>query len=295
MLKHIRTVLIIFASALPIIAIAPTREGFDLVKALYTTKKLTSKYTNEVDMEITFKPTRFSPVSIFSANLAEKALGSISETGNHTSPTLAHSSALAQSITFPASKRCDIYASAQTFEQQTGAYAQLKSSIADDQLRWTYVLLHEQAHCLWNAALVAENFLLLEQKTKDIYSSREYYLAQHLGEAYADAYALTVLLQKRPDTSEGLATMLANWRNATTTAKMPHRTIATLALTETSITEQQNEIQNFTQMHAFASKISIAGMYHWLLDQGISHEIAREDVERMQKIIESKYKVLEPK
>jgi hypothetical protein len=276
------------------ILFVPTKDGLLLLTSIFDVQKLSSAYRQgHSGTSISFEPSRYSPVEIFSHDLALSTAEKTTSPGNNFLLRGRHASILAQSVSFPASNECIVHASAQTFSQRSGAYAALKSSIPDDGVRWSYVLLHEQAHCLWNPTLIAENYLLLNRKNVDIYSARPYFLSQYLGEAYADAYALSILLIEKPEQSRGLSDAVGNWRAATTTQKMHHRTIATIAFTQDEISKRNLEIKNFQQMHAFVLKMAMRGMYYWLLDQGVSTDDASNEVQLMQDIMKTRYALSE--
>jgi hypothetical protein len=271
------TSLIVIFSAL---LCAPTNKGLPLLLAIYDIHNIMKlSGTEKENINVTTIPTRYSFASVASQEIAITAIESSNKEWHGNAIDLAmiqsHKPQVAQAISAGSGTNCEIYASAQSFDEDTGANYKLSQAIPDVRMRWNYILLHERAHCFWNGAVEMENYIKKNFPEKNVYVSRPYFLAQYLGEAYADAYAILTLHVAYPEQAELLAEEIARWRYETTTPGIIHRTPATAISTINYIKKTKNLIfKDYAEIHEVAILSSMTGLYYWLKEQKISDEEA---------------------
>jgi hypothetical protein len=276
---------------------APSLKGISLLQAAHDVNLiLEQKGVKNEYAEIVIDPSRYSLANIFSHSIASdylqyQSMSTPSEIDALLQKALieGHGPSVAQAISSGIGRRCIIRASAQAFDSGSGVMHDLALAIPERRAAWRYVLLHEAAHCNWNIALFMENRIRANEGSGVIIFNRpDYLLARHIGEAYADAYAMMMLNRLFPEDAPLLLEKIASWRNLTTRIGTVHRTSASIACAETiSLQERDAAIRinltrkrlapssiTFAKLHQRAVQCARFGAISWFAEQGISSEEA---------------------
>lgn len=179
---------------------------------------------------------------------------------------------------------CQIMASAEAFDRPQGPMRLLAAAFPDMPSAWEYILLHEAAHCSWNIALLMEKRLLAAQQNtifeKLERMQPELNLATHVGEAYADSYAVFMLYKEKPASASEKARGIANWRYATTTSGAVHRTVVSIVCAAKEAESNSGVLTSsrYQDIHEAALYCALMDAHFWLADQGWSTEQIEQQI-----------------
>lgn len=282
-LKFFAAVVFLIISCLAFSFFSPTGSGRSLINAV----KIISESNflndrNEQNPDVIYEITRHSKADIAAREIDKDLVDRFLFSGEADLRSVREISPLQQkqlalSILDSSTGTCHIYASAQTFDENQGAYGLLATSIKNAEERWVYILLHERSHCLWNATYLMEKILTTSHPGADIYQLREYKLAEYLGEAYADADTTFSLQGIYTDKALDIARSVCTWRKHTAATGMKHRTQHSIIAAMHFLEGKPQYLLNINHHHRNALNAALVGMYYWLLESGYAEdEIARQ-------------------
>lgn len=270
---------------------APTASGASLIDTIEKIDNIAKKdfVLNPPVAKTIYQVTRHSRADIAARDIDRNFISSLLDSGQSDTTSTLEIAALQQeqlalSIFDTSTNTCTIYASAQTFDTEKDPYGLLKTLVVNAEDRWLYLLLHERAHCDWNATLKMEEYLLRRYPDQNIYQMRPYKLAQYLGEAYADAATAIVLRSEFPATAPALINAVCHWRNLSTAKGMTHRTHHSLLSFSGNATNKNVARANSELTHHKALNSALVGMYYWLAEQGINDDQILRDLISIQPV-----------
>ena len=285
---HRRTLFAIIASVLVLLVFCPNREGSALLLARAEIR-MAGLDEPGPNAEVHFRLTRYS---IAATTISELQLRR-TDAGDgsyrlHTADDNANRKIIAEAVLFPERRDCIVYASAQTFDKNLGAYGALRSAIPNGRDRWLYILLHEHAHCVWNATLSMENHLAERRiPLSSVDGARMMNLARHFGEAYADASALMRIGVADESWIAHYGSALADWRYLTSPVGATHRTaVAVLATRDFAANRGGTDKSGLLTVHQTAAQIAATDLYYWLLEAGTEAAVARADADLIRRLCE---------
>lgn len=255
----------------------PSSDGRELLEARRAVLQLlATPELRHPDALIAIEATRYSPAAVAGQALAAWSL-SVQHDGSEAAKdefvqalVAGHNAGAIQAIApgyIAADDVCLVRASAQALGVDPVVQGLADAAPSRPQL-WEYVLLHEAAHCQWDPHTALVQAKAMGELPPEIRLALPK-LARHLSEAYADVYAMTMLLQSRGDSALPTISAVVRWRALSNAPNGAHQTTAAIAALEARIKDAPLPA-TWEATHALVRDSAVDGAKAWLRADGVS-------------------------